>query len=167
MKTAVVYYTYDGSTRVATEVLARHLGADVFELEEVKKRGKSALSFMAAGFAALAGKRSRIKNDFAAEMKHYDCLYIGSPVWANKTAPAVNTFLGSLDAAGKKIVLFTLQADPNVESAPDKCLLAHKQALEKRGATVLRLLRLHGASPGKTAESGHIEAQLSALAVEQ
>ncbi|MGI5918180.1 MAG: flavodoxin family protein [Christensenellales bacterium] len=167
MKTAVVYYTYDGSTRVAAEALARQLGADVFELEEVKKRGKSALSFMAAGFGALAGKRSRIKNDFAAEMKNYDCLYIGSPVWANKTAPAVNTFLDSLDAAGKKIVLFTLQADPNVQSAPDKCLLAHKQTLEKRGATVLRLLRFHGASPGKTAESEHIEAQLAAQAIEQ
>lgn len=166
MKTAVVYYTYDGSTRVAAEVLAKQLGADVFELEEVKKRGKSALSFMAAGFGALAEKRSRIKNDFAAEMKNYDCVYIGSPVWANKTAPAVNAFLDSLDAAGKKIVLFTLQADPNVESAPDKCLAAHKQALEKRGAAVLRLLRLHGASPGKTAEAGYIQTQLSEQAVE-
>ena len=85
MKTAVVYYTYGGSTRVAAEVLAKQLSADVFELEEVKKRGKSALSFMTAGFGALAGKRSRIKSDFAAEMKNYDCLYIGSPVWANKT----------------------------------------------------------------------------------
>jgi flavodoxin len=167
MKTAVVYYTYDGSTRVAAQLLARQLGADIFELEEIKKRGKSALSFMAAAFGALAEKRSRLKNDFAAEMKNYDCLYIGSPVWANKTAPAFNAFAASLDAAGKKIVLFTLQADPDVESSPDRCLAAHKQALEKRGATVLRMLRLHGASPGKTAESGHIEAQLPAQTVEQ
>ena len=112
MKTAVVYYTYDGSTRVAAEVLARRLGADVFELEEVKKRGKSALSFMAAAFGALAGKRSRIKSDFAAEMKSYDCVYIGSPVWANKTAPRQH-LSGLSGRGGQEIVLFTRRRPPN------------------------------------------------------
>jgi flavodoxin len=166
MKTAVVYYTRDGSTRKAAELLAKQLGADVFELEEVKKRGKSALAFMAAGFGAASGKRSRLKNDFAAEMREYDSLYIGSPVWAGKTTPAFNAFVASLDASGKKISLFTVQADPNPESKPPECLNAHKQALEKRGSTVVRLLRLYGASPGKTADAEHIQAQLSAKAVD-
>jgi flavodoxin len=166
MKTAVVYYTRDGSTRVAAELLGKQLGADVFELEETKKRGKSALSFMAAGFGAVSGKRSRLKNDFAAEMREYDRLYIGSPVWAGKTAPAFNAFVASLDAAGKTITLFTVQADPNLESKPAGCLTAHKQALEKRGATVAHMLRLNGASPGKTVDPAHIQAQLSAWPVD-
>ena len=166
MKMAVVYYTRDGSTRVAAELLAKQLGADVFELEETHKRGKSALSFMAAGFGAASGRRSRLKNDFAAEMREYGSLYIGSPVWAGKTTPAFNAFVASLDAAGKKITLFTVQADPNPESKPPECLNAHKQALEKRGATVVRLLRLNGANPGKTVEAGHIQTQLSAKAVD-
>jgi flavodoxin len=166
MKTAVVYYTRDGSTRVAAELLAKSAGADLFELEEVKKRGKSALSFMAAGFGAATGRRSRLKNDFAAEMKAYDTIFIGSPVWAAKTAPAFNAFVGALNAAGKSIVLFTVQADPNTEAKPPECLEAHKRALEKRGAVVTRMLRLHGAAPGKTVDPSAVQAQLDAAGVE-
>jgi flavodoxin len=162
MKTAVVFYTRDGSTRIAAEVLAKKVEADVFELEEVKLRGKSALSFMAAGFRASTGWSSRLKNNFAAEMKGYETIYVGSPVWAGKTTPAFNAFVKGLDAAGKQLVLFTVQADPAPEAKPPVCLEAHKQALEKRGGHVIQILRLHGTPPGKTADTGDIQTQIDA-----
>jgi len=160
MKTAVVYFTRDGSTRVAAELLAKKAGADLFELEEVRKRGKSAMSFMAAGFGAAVGRHSRLKESFSAEMKKYDIIYIGTPIWAGKTTPAFNSFVKSLDVVEKKLVLFTVQADPAPEEKPAICLEMHKHYLEKRGATVINMLRLNGAAPGKTADSGHIETQL-------
>lgn len=160
MKTAVVFYTRDGNTRLAADLLARKLGADVFELEEGKKRGKSAASFMAAGFGAAFGLRSRLKNSFTQEMKAYDTICIGSPVWAGKTVPAVNAFIHDLNAVGKKITLFTVQADPQPEAKPPVSLNAHKQVLEKKGASVTQMLRMHGAPPGKTAEPQEIQKQL-------
>ena len=162
MKTAVVFYTRDGNTHLAADVLARKLGADVFELEEDKERGKSAASFMAAAFGAAFGLRSRLKSSFAQEMKSYDSICIGSPVWAGKTVPAVNTFIHGLNASGKKIMLFTVQADPQPDAKPPVSLNAHKQVLEKRGASVTQILRIHGAPPGKTADPQEIRNQLDA-----
>lgn len=162
MKTAVVFYTRDGNTRLAAVLLAQKLGADLFELEEGKPRGKTAGAFMAAGFGAACGLRSRLKNDFAQEMKAYDTICIGSPIWAGKTVPAVNAFIYRLDAAGKKVMLFTVQADPEPEAKPPVSLEGHKQALEKKGASVTQMLRMHGASPGKTAVMQDIQNQLDA-----
>jgi len=162
MKTAVVYYSRDGSTRVAAQTLAQKFGADLLEIEEVKKRGKSAGAFMAAGFGASFGLCSRLKNNFAQEMKGYDVICIGSPVWAGKTAPAVNAFIRDLDATGKQLILFTVQADEHPESKPPTCLEAHKAALEKKGASVSRLMRMHGAPPGKTADQQDMEKQIEA-----
>lgn len=165
MKTAVVFFSRDGNTRLVADLLAEKLGADVFELEEGKKRGKSAASFMAAGFGAAFGLRSRLKSSFAQEMKDYDTICIGSPVWAGKTVPAVNAFIHGLEAAGKRIVLFSVQADPQPEAKPPVCLDAHKQALEKKGASVTQLLRMHGAPPGKTTNMQDLKTQIDSMFV--
>ena len=158
MKTAVVYYSLDGSTGEAAKLIAQRLGADTFELEEVKKRGGKLLLFMGGGFGAMAGFRSRLKQNPAGQMSDYGAIYIGSPIWASRTVPAVNTFLHKLSASGKQIVFFTVQADPH--PAPSKGLQKLSDRLAKRGAAVGRVIRLHGAKPGETASQTHIAEQL-------
>lgn len=158
MKTAVVYYSLCGSTREAATQIAQRLGADVFELEEAGKRKGKFLLFMAGGFGAMAGIRSRLKQNPAERMGEYATIYIGSPIWASCTVPAINTFLHELNAAGKQIVFFTVQADPN--PAPSKGLDKLIGRLEGRGAAVKRVIRLHGANPGETAPEAHIMEQL-------
>lgn len=160
MKTAIVFFSYDGSTRTAAKVLSEKTGADIFELEEKAKRGRSPLSFMAAGFAASIGKRSRLKSTFWQQMKEYGKIYIGTPIWAGKAVPAVNTFVHSLAAEGKEIVLFTLQADPEPDKKQSKSIETFKTLLEKKGASVTGTARLHGAAPGKTVRAEDIQRQL-------
>lgn len=158
MKTAVVYYSLDGSTREAAHIIAQKLGADVFELEEVKKRSGKPLSFMAAAVGALTGKKSRLKENPAVKMDNYERVFIGSPIWASRTVPALNTFLGALKAAEKDIVIFTMQADPNLVALAGVQKLAAR--LEQRGAKVSKVLRIHGESPGKTASKDHLAEQI-------
>jgi menaquinone-dependent protoporphyrinogen IX oxidase len=158
MKTAVVYYSLDGSTREAAKLIAQRYGADMYELEEVKKRSGKPLSFMAAGFSALIGKRSRLKQNPAGKMGEYGTIYLGSPIWAARTVPAVNAFLCKLKAAGKQIVLFTLQADPNPSASKGVQKLINR--LDKQGATVSSVIRLHGTKPGETASMMHLKQQL-------
>lgn len=160
MKTAVVFYTKDGSTRVTAQVLAEKLGADIFELAEAKKRGGSVFAFMAAGFGAVLGRQSRLKDDYAAQMGAYERICIGTPVWASRTAPAVNAFVRSLDAQGKRIIIFTVQADPNPSRKGADALAA---ALKKKGAVVEKTLCLHGADIGRTAQKSDMGKQISAL----
>ncbi len=158
MKTAVVYYSLDGSTREAAHIIAQRLGADVFELEEVKKRSGKPLSFMAAAFGALTGKKSRLKENPAEKMSEFDRIYVGSPIWASRTVPAVNTFLCALKAANKEIIIFTLQADPNPAVLEGVQKLAGR--LEQRGAKIGKVMRIHGESPGKTALKQHLAEQI-------
>jgi len=158
MKTAVVYYSLDGSTREAAIIIAQKFNADVFELQEVRPRSGKPLSFMAAGFSALVGKKSRLKANPADKMSGYEMIYVGSPIWASRTAPAVNTFLCALKAADKDIALFTVQADPN--TAPLKGVQNTVKRLEERGAKVSNVLRIHGESPGKTAAKEHLAEQI-------
>ncbi len=158
MTTAVVYYSLNGSTREAATLIAQRLGAQIFELEEVKKRKGKFLLFMAGGFGAMAGTKSRLKSNPASLLDEYATIYIGSPIWASRTVPAVNTFLSHLNAAGKQIVFFTVQADPN--PAPSKGLQKLIGRLAKRGAAVNRVIQLHGAAPGQTAPTPYLQEQL-------
>jgi flavodoxin len=162
MKSAVVFYSYDGSTRAAANVLAERIGADAFELEETRSRGRSPLAFMAAGFSASVGKSSRLKNRYALEMKKYDTVYIGTPIWAGKAAPAVNSFVRYGDFAGKNVVIFTVQADTESDKNASKGPDILKTKLEKKGAVVLKIARLHGAPPGKTAAESDLLKQIEA-----
>ena len=149
MKTAVVYYSYDGSTRVAAEVLAEKLNADIFELEEIKTRRHGPAAFMGAGFAAASGLKSRLKNTYAKEMADYERICIGTPIWASQCVPAVNAFVNTAELKDKDAIIFTLQAD----RAPEKAQSAQrlKKTLEKKGVASFSFIRLVGASPGKTA----------------
>ncbi len=164
METAVVYYSLDGSTREAAKLIAQRFGADVFELEEAGKKKGKFLLFMAGGFGAMAGIRSRLKQNPAGQMQQYGTIYIGSPIWASRTVPAVNTFLHKLNAQDKQIIFFTVQADPN--PAPSKGLEKLIGRLERRGAAVSCVIRLHGAKPGETASQTHMHEQLDRSFVE-
>ena len=160
MKTAVVYYSLQGSTRTAAQALAERLGADLFELKEKKQRGQGFALFMGGGFAAALGLRSRLQDSFAVRMDGYERILAGGPIWASNPAPALNAFLHALDPKGKQMMLFTVQADPDTQSPPQKGVEKRCEALRKRGAQVLPVLRLHGASPGQAATKDAMAKQL-------
>ncbi|MDD5017742.1 MAG: hypothetical protein PHO15_06570 [Eubacteriales bacterium] len=159
MKTAVVFYTRDGSTKVAAKVIGEKFDADVFELEEAKKRGNSPGAFICAGFGAAIGRRSKLKNAYARDMKDYDRICIGTPIWAAKATPAVNAFTHALEPKGKEIIIFTLQADKDLDASKKGADIL-KKALEKKGATVIKIVRLCGAGVGETAKEDEIQTQI-------
>jgi flavodoxin len=160
MKTAVAFYSLDGSTRVAAQAIAERLGADVFELEEKKKRVKTPMMFIGGGFAAIFGVRSRLQDTFADRMGEYERILIGTPIWASRPVPAVNGFVHALDPAGKLVMLFTVQADPNPKESAEKGTEKLCEKIRQKGGTLLPVLRLHGEVPEKTATREHMEAQL-------
>ena len=160
MKTAVVYYSKDGSTRVAAKVLAEKLGADIFELKEIKPRGSSPAAFMGAGVAAFFGSRSRLKDTCAPQMDTYERICIGTPIWAGKSVPAVNTFVRAVNPVGKDVIIFSVQADNTPDAPPAKGIEKLMHLLEKKGAVVKQVIRLVGASPGKTADKAAMQGQM-------
>ena len=112
MKNLVVFYSWTGSTRVAARELARIMGAELIEIEEKKPRK----SFMGSAFAAIMNMKSPIK-PLSISAQEYDNILIGTPVWASRLAPAINTFLSTVDLRGKNVYLFVTQADNKLPEA--------------------------------------------------
>ena len=114
---------------------------------------------LSGGFAAVFGLRSRLKDTFADRMGEYGRICIGTPIWASRPVPAVNAFVHALEAKDKQVLLFTVQADPDTQGhakGTNKIL----GKIQKKGGSVLPVLRLYGEMPGKTATKAHMETQL-------
>ena len=148
MKKAVVFYSMDGNTRVFAQEIAKKVAADVFELEEVKKRPEGMKAFMSAGFQAAFGIKTKLKNDFTSEIADYEMIYIGTPIWASKAVPAVNSFLAKLKPEGKSFFVFTVQAGETYGS-PNKAAQKITGKLMKKGAVKTSAASFTGATIGK------------------
>ena len=143
---AVLFFSRNGSTRGAAELLAARLDAELIELKPLKKTG-----FLRSGYMAAKKKGAELEGDPWQACMDKDLLIIGTPVWAGNGTPAINSFLDKADLKGKRVYLFTLQADPRMEKAP--AILSYLSSRVKTaGGEVSGTLAVHGASPGKTAE---------------
>lgn len=149
MAVAVVYYSATGNCALAAKALAGKLGASLVELREAKAKDLSRVnaSFMLAGFRAAMGLRSKLAGQPWQDAAGADELHIVFPIWASKPVPAVNTFLSRMDVAGKRVALYTVQADPGDTAKPCREKLAEK--IRAMGGTVIALHYLHGSAPGK------------------
>lgn len=93
MKTAIVYYSLEGNTKFAAERMAAQMGADLIALEPLKAYPvKGFLKFYHGGKAAVFGEKPALK-PYVFDETQYDQVIIGSPVWASKCAPPINTFM--------------------------------------------------------------------------
>lgn len=107
MKTAVVFYTFGGTTRMYAANLSRRLGADVFEVKEAKKRNHFTAFFpgcvqaMRQAAVPLAGG--------TPDLSDYDRVIVACPVWAGFPAPAFNALL-KLIPAGKEVAVHLLSS---------------------------------------------------------
>ena len=122
MKTGIIYYSRTGNTKQAAETIEKKLknkkiDVKLFEIKHVKKPG-----FFKAGYAAMRQKELPII-DVDFDLKKYDLLLFGSPIWAGKPAPFIKTFINKIGKTirGKKTMVFL-----TCSSKPDKYVNAAK-----------------------------------------
>ncbi|MBI9103611.1 MAG: hypothetical protein JEY99_14450 [Spirochaetales bacterium] len=152
---AVVFFSRDGSTRIAANIIAEKIGAELIELQEEKPNR----NFLMSGFRASTRKHAALSGDPWAEIASCNTLILGAPIWAGKGIPAMNGFLDKIDLSGKHVYLFTLQADPNLRSSGQ--VIAHyTRRVEDAGGTVDGSIALPGNSPGKTGSEKDIRTTL-------
>lgn len=154
MGAAVIYYSAQGNSALAAKALAGKLGATLVELRETKKRnlGKVNFAFMVAGFQAAFKAKSRLQGQPWLDAASCGELHIITPVWASKPVPAVNTFVSKCNFSGKKVWLYTVQADPNDTAKPSREALA--RFVQGKGGTVAGSHGLTGSAPGKEPNPG-------------
>ncbi|MEI6132573.1 MAG: flavodoxin [Bacillota bacterium] len=126
----IVYYSWVGNTKLAAEEIQKSTGLELFRIEEKKERNFG--SIMGPAFAAFFGFKSGIKPiDFS--FQKYENVFIGTPVWAGKITPAINSFLSKYSLKGKNIYIFITKADENV---PQKVIDSMTSRIEKKGGKV-------------------------------
>ena len=106
MKTAIIYYSYDGNSALIAETLKAVLNADKYEIKTVDgKRRKGFALFFWGGSQVFLKKKPAIL-PVKADINSYDLIILGSPVWAASPSPAIVSYLDETKITGKKLALF-------------------------------------------------------------
>ena len=116
MKSLVVYYSLTGKTKLVAEVIAEALNATLVEIKETKPRKLWPFVYLTGGFAAITNRGSKI-NPIDVDLEQYETIFIGSPIWGSRPAPAVNSFIYKTDFEGRRIVPFFTMGGNNSERA--------------------------------------------------
>jgi flavodoxin len=110
MRSLVVYYSMTGKTRLAAQAIAEAMDATLVEVEE-ERPIPMPFVYLSGGFRAITNRGSRIY-PVAIDLKQYERIFIGSPIWASRPSPAINSFIYQTDFEGRSITpFFTMGGD--------------------------------------------------------
>lgn len=125
MKRIIIYYSLTDNTKNAAESLAKLLNADVCRIETVKPMPSDKdKQMIIGGMKAVFGMCPEIKG-VPSEILSYDEIIVGTPIWAGKNAPAVNTLLKNKKIREKVTAVFTLSGGGD----NDKCMARLRKML--------------------------------------
>lgn len=91
MRYLVLYFSLTGNTERAAKMIAQRLGADLEQVHDIKKRS-GPWGFFTSGMDSVLKRKTKIRA-IQNDIKNYDVLIVGSPVWAGHMAPAVRAIL--------------------------------------------------------------------------
>jgi len=106
MKTAVIYYSLEGSCALVAKIIKDALNADIFEIKTIDKKKRTGFAkFFWGGFQVIARKKPELE-PLSIDINAYDLIILGTPVWAGSPTPPMFSFLSKTEITGKKIALF-------------------------------------------------------------
>lgn len=104
-KILIVYYSRTGNTKGIAEIIKAKVGGDLFQVDTVEEYPDNyheATKF--ADKQIQSGVKPAIKA--SKDVSEYDIIFIGTPAWWGKMAPALNTFIDENSFEGKVVVPF-------------------------------------------------------------
>ena len=123
MKVAIAYYSLNGNVQLAIarlidELRMRGAEVSVTRLECTKPYPSSGpMTFLKGGHAAITNKTPELKPyelDTSA-----DIVVLGTPVWAGRVAPPINTLLRDVDLSGCIVAAVISSAGGDSESCEE------------------------------------------------
>ena len=140
----VAYFSASGVTAKVAETLAEAIGADIFEIEPKVPYTEADLNWMdkkARSTIEMNDPASRpeiaIKRD---NMKDYDTIFVGFPIWWYVAPSIINTFVESYDFAGKTLIPFATSGGSGMGKTVDVLRpLCSDKAVWKSGRVINRM----------------------------
>jgi flavodoxin len=115
MKSLVVYYSLTGKTKLAAQAIAETLNAALVEIEE-RRPIPIPFVYLSGSFAALTNRGSKI-NPIGVDLKQYERIFIGSPIWASRPTPAINSFIYQANFESRSVIPFFTMGGDSSEKA--------------------------------------------------
>lgn len=109
-KTLIVYYTYTGHTKFIAENIAKKLNCDIVEIKPKKAYSQDYDLIVEEYQNNESVKETPEIEEIKVDLKEYDKIIIGSPVWWYTIAPPIRTFLKENDLSGKTVIPFATNA---------------------------------------------------------
>ena len=123
MKKIFIYYSLSGNG----EVVAKYLKENKIDIRKVNTSEELPQNFilriLSGGFLAGINHKDKLI-DFDNDIKDYDEIIIGSPIWNGRLSCPINTVLDEIDLKNKKIVFI-------LYSGSGKAPKAEKKLIEK------------------------------------
>ncbi|MDE6433877.1 MAG: NAD(P)H-dependent oxidoreductase [Lachnospiraceae bacterium] len=109
-KVLVVYFSATGTTKSAAKKVKKATGGTLYQIKAAKPYTSADLNYDNAKCRVNKEQRNgsvrpKIKGK-VKNMKKYDVIFIGYPIWWGKEPMIIRTFLESYNLKGKKIVPF-------------------------------------------------------------
>jgi len=138
MKSAIIYYSFTGKTTQVAEMFARELGekgeVEVLKLDPLDE----STNFFKQGERAFRKKKARLAK-IKTDLREFDLVCFGTPVWAFGPTPAMRAYLDSCSGLeGKIVILFVTSGGMGNE----KCLREMESILMPKLASLFRYLSL-------------------------
>ncbi|MBT3406781.1 hypothetical protein HN419_06505 [Candidatus Woesearchaeota archaeon] len=134
MKTLVVYYSRTKITEKVAQTISENINCDIEEIIDLKDRS-GAIGYLKAGKDAM----KKVETDISISDKdpsRYDCVIIGTPVWAFTMAPAIRTYINQNKDRFKKVAFFCTEGG----SGHEKTFKDMEELTKKKPITTLFLL---------------------------
>lgn len=116
-KVLILYYSQNSNTKTVAEEIQGRLGADI---EEIVALNPYDGNFQETIDRCLKEKQEGVLPEIkplAVDLKDYDVIFLGYPVWFGTYAPPVATLLTSINLAGKKVVPFCTFGSGGLDSS--------------------------------------------------
>ena len=103
---AIVYYSYSNNTKKIVDEIIKSVKADVYEIKPVIPYPDD-YELLVEQEEHKQGKEEVVEiEDLKINLKDYDTIILGTPVWWYTMAPPVRSFLKNTDLSGKTIIPF-------------------------------------------------------------
>lgn len=141
----IAYYSYTGNTEEFAKVIGEEVGGTLFEIE----RASNYSDLYTEAEEEINNNEKPELASMPENVEEYDTIFIGYPIWWDRTPAMINTFLSNIDLNGKTVIPFCTSSSDGIEGSMTDIRNS------ARNANILNGLRVSGGS----AESSRAEIQ--------
>lgn len=123
MKTLVVYFSAQGTTKKVAESFAQSFDYDLFEIVAEPVYTKADINWknpLSRCNKEFFGKKDVLSIGKIKNFKDYDKVYIGFPIWYGCAPNVVHTFCKGYDWSGKEVVAFATSGGSPIGKTAEK-----------------------------------------------